>query len=103
MAQEILEEFRKLWSSPYASNYEDFIEEYTERYQIIKHQKETARRERTPSLEKYRLQPNSMQVGFIKNLRDILSRGEGSGTFDLCHGNRKNVCFSVCNAGTWVS
>ena len=33
---------------------EDFIEEYTERYQIIKHQKETARRERTPSLEKYR-------------------------------------------------
>ena len=76
MAQEILEEFRKLWSSPYASNYEDFIEEYTERYQIIKHQKETARRERTPSLEKYRLQPNSMQVGFIKNLRDILSRGE---------------------------
>lgn len=51
-------------------------EEYKERYQIIKRQREIAKSEETPSIEKYRLKPNAMQVGFITNLRKILEKGE---------------------------
>ena len=32
--------------------------------------------EEIPSLEKYRLKPNSMPEGFIANLRKILEQGE---------------------------
>ena len=45
-------------------------------YYIIKHQREIAKSEEIPSLEKYRLKPNSMQQGFIANLRKILEGGE---------------------------
>lgn len=51
-------------------------EEYKERYQIIKRQREIAKSEETPSIEKYRLKLNAMQVGFITNLRKILEKGE---------------------------
>ena len=35
-----------------------------------------AKSEETPSIEKYRLKLNAMQVGFITNLRKILEKGE---------------------------
>ena len=75
-AQEIVREFEELWNSPYSLGFDEFYELYKERYQIIKHQREIAKRERIPSLEKYRLQPNSMQVGFITNLKRIIAAGE---------------------------
>lgn len=56
--------------------YEDFYEVYKERYNIIKHQREIAKSEEIPSIEKYRLKPNSMQERFIANLRNILEQGE---------------------------
>ena len=43
---------------------------------IIQRQKEIAKQAEVPSLEVYRLQPNSMQVGFINNLRKIYEAGE---------------------------
>ena len=76
VAEKIVEEFHNLWNSEYALLYEDFYEVYKERYNIIKHQREIAKSEEIPSLEKYRLKPNSMQQGFIANLRKILERGE---------------------------
>lgn len=76
VAREIVEEFRMLWNSQYALNFEDFYENYNEKYQIIKRQREIAKQNRIPSIEKYRLQPNSMQVGFISNLRKILEAGK---------------------------
>ncbi len=76
VAEEIVEEFHNLWNSEYALLYEDFYEVYKERYNIIKHQREIAKSEEIPSLEKYRLKPNSMQQGFIANLRKILEGGE---------------------------
>lgn len=76
VAQEIVAEFRELWNSKYALTYSDFYDNYKERYKIIKRQREIARREEIPSIEKYRLQPNAMQVGFITNLRKILAAGE---------------------------
>lgn len=54
----------------------EFYEKYSEQYEIIKHQREIAKQEEIISIEKYKLQPNSMQVGFITNLRKILEAGE---------------------------
>ena len=76
VAEEIVEEFHNLWNSEYALPYDDFYEVYKERYNIIKHQREIAKSEKIPSLEKYRLKPNSMQERFIANLRKILEQGE---------------------------
>ena len=76
VSKQIIDEFDELWNSSYARSFEDFIDEYKERYQIIKHQREIARQEETISIEKYRLKPNSMQVGFITNLRTIIDAGE---------------------------
>ena len=58
--------------------FEQFIEAYTNIYmknKIIRKQKEIAK-QAVLSLEVYRLQPNSMQVGFINNLRKIYEAGE---------------------------
>ena len=76
VAKEIVEEFQKLWDSENALLYDDFYEVYKERYNIIKHQREIAKSEEIPSLEQYRLKPNSMQERFIANLRKILEQGE---------------------------
>ena len=76
IAEEIVDEFQNLWNCEYALPYDDFYEVYKERYNIVKHQREIAKSEEILSLEKYRLEPNSMQERFIANLRKILERGE---------------------------
>ncbi len=76
MAEQILKEYQSLWNSDYAMPYEDFIEHYQTQYEIIKHQRAAAREENITSLSKYRLQPNSMQVGFISSLKKIMALGE---------------------------
>ena len=45
VAEEIVEEFQRLWNSEYALPYDDFYEVYKERYNIIKHQREIAKSE----------------------------------------------------------
>ena len=76
MAKEIVAEFRELWNSSYSLSFEKFYENYEERYKIIKHQRDIAKHEEITSLDKYKLQPNSMQVGFISNLKRIIEAGE---------------------------
>ena len=76
VAKEIVAEFNELWNSKYALSFDDFYENYKEQYKIIKHQREIAKQEEITSIEKYKLQPNSMQVGFITNLKRILAAGE---------------------------
>ncbi|MCR5272012.1 MAG: DEAD/DEAH box helicase [Lachnospiraceae bacterium] len=76
MTEEIIGEFQELWNSAYTKSFNEFYENYKEQYEIIKHQREIAKNEQITSLEKYRLKPNSMQVGFITNLKKILERGE---------------------------
>ena len=76
MAKEIVAEFRELWNSPYSLSFDAFYEAYQEQYEIIKHQRDIAKQEEITSLEKYKLQPNSMQVGFISNLKRIIAAGE---------------------------
>ncbi|MCR4715972.1 MAG: DEAD/DEAH box helicase family protein, partial [Lachnospiraceae bacterium] len=76
VTQSIISEFNELWHSQYAKNFDEFYEEYKEKYKIIEHQRRVAKQEEVTSLEKYKLQPNSMQVGFIHNLKKILEAGE---------------------------
>ena len=77
--QNVVAEFEQLWNAQQSLSFEQFIEAYTNVYtknKIIQKQKELARKAEVPSLEVYRLQPNSMQVGFINNLRKIYEAGE---------------------------
>ena len=108
-AGEILLEFQELWNSEYALSYEDFIENYTINYNIIKKQREIAKASKITSIEQYQLQPNSMQLGFISNLQKIRKSGEqrallisatGTGktyasAFALREENPKKVLFLV--------
>lgn len=79
VAKELISEFEQFWKSKYALDYDVFFENYKERYQIIKKQREIAKKEKVPSIEKYKLQSNDMQVGFISNLRKIIAAGEERG------------------------
>lgn len=76
VVRELIKEFYQLWNSNCAFEFDDFIEIYQEQYQIIKRQRKIAIQETLPSIEKYKLQPNSMQTRFIMNLRKILESGE---------------------------
>ena len=76
VAIEIVKEFDELWNSEYALGYEKFFEIYKTRYEIIKHQREVAKKSLLPSFEKHELKPNSMQEEFIINLRKIMEKGE---------------------------
>ena len=76
VAREIIAEFQALWNSPYAQMFDEFFETYKERYEIIRHQREMAKQEEIISIEKYKLQPNRMQVAFIANLKKIVAAGE---------------------------
>ena len=73
---DLMSEFTDLWNSKYAVTYDDFIEEYSLSYRVIQKQRKIAREARIPSLEQYKLQPNSMQLGFIANLEKIREAGE---------------------------
>lgn len=76
VAQEIVEEFEELWNSEHALTFNEFYENYKQKYEIIKRQREIAKEDPVTSIEKYKLQPNRMQVGFISNLRQIIEAGE---------------------------
>lgn len=76
IAQEIVAEYKDLWESPYALLHDQFYETYKEKYEIIKKQRKIAKQDIIPSIEKYKLQPNSMQVGFITNLKKIIESGQ---------------------------
>ena len=94
IAMEIVKEFHPaLWDSKYALFYDDFYENYKQKYEIIKKQREIAKRDEISSTEKYKLEPNSMQVGFIMNLRRIVDAGE----------NRALLIFATGASGIIVS
>lgn len=77
--RDIINEFDELWNSDRALTFDQFIDEYTEIYtrnKIIQKQRELVKAADIPSLEAYKLQPNSMQTGFIANLQKIYDAGE---------------------------
>lgn len=99
MAQNIVAEFRELWDSEYALPFDVFYESYKEKYRIIKRQREIAKQEDVTSIEKYRLQPNAMQVGFIANLRKILEAGQERALLISATGERDIFMTDARNLG----
>lgn len=74
-ARDIRKEFERLWNSKAAQAFEDFFDSYQTKYQIVKKQRKTIGRSKTVSFEAYRLEPNSMQVRFIGNLKQLIQEG----------------------------
>lgn len=56
--------------------YEDFIENYRVRYELIKKQKKIAGERDPVSFEQNKLQPNTMQVAFVKNVKELIKKQE---------------------------
>jgi superfamily II DNA or RNA helicase/HKD family nuclease len=80
--RQIINEYNDLWNSQYTVPYDRFIEQYRSQYEknrlqreIIRRQKEVAREDAVPSLARYRLQPNKMQLEFIHNLKILQANG----------------------------
>lgn len=75
MINDVLSEFNKLWNAtditrPYEDIREDYQRKYAEKQlfnKIVAEQREIARKQTVPSIEAYKLQPNSMQNAFIYN------------------------------------
>ena len=76
VAKDIISEFDRLWNSERACDYVDFIEDYRIRHKIKKEQQKLARESEVISIEKYKLEPNSMQVKFIESVMDLYESGE---------------------------
>ncbi len=76
VAREILQEFQRLWSSDATLEFEEFYDKYYQKYEITQHQKKIAAQDSIISIEKARLEPNSMQLEFIDNLRELLDKKE---------------------------
>lgn len=74
--KEILDEFNQLWNSTFSYDYDDFIQEYTTYYNVVRKQRKIAKQAEIASIEAYKLTPNSMQLGFISNLKKIREAGE---------------------------
>lgn len=73
--QNVLEEFQMLWNSSATKSYEEFIDDYKEKYQVVKKQREIANSSKIILLEQYRLEPNTMQLDFIRHIQEIRSSG----------------------------
>lgn len=73
--RQIMDEYDLLWNSIYCEKFEDFIDRYRVKYELVKKQKKIARQTRVPDFEQYCLQPNKMQVEFIKNLKELRENG----------------------------
>ena len=83
MVNSVLAEFEKLWNAKECTkSYSEFIDEYRRKYKekqlfnkMVAEQKKIAKNEVIPSVEAYKLQPNSMQNTFIYNLLELKNKG----------------------------
>lgn len=65
-----------MWDDKHSLVYEDFIENYRVRYELIKKQKKIAGERDPVSFEQNKLQPNTMQVAFVKNVKELIKKQE---------------------------
>lgn len=75
-ANDIVKEFRNLWDSEHTKPFEEFIEQYSAIYDLIKKQKKIAKQAVIPSIEQYKLKPNEIQKAFVGKLREIRRDGK---------------------------
>ena len=71
VAKEILDEFHQLWQE--AQPLEEWLDVYKEIYEA---QKEVRKQSKVTTIQQYTLQPNTMQVSFIQNLKKLREADE---------------------------
>lgn len=74
-AHQIMDEYNLLWNSEYCKYFDEFCDKYRVKYELVKKQKKIARQTEVLELEQYRLQPNKMQVEFIRSLKELRNNG----------------------------
>ena len=74
--QTVLSEFYSLWNDENSFACDQVIEKYRLKYNLIKKQKKIAREKEIPSLSDYKLYPNSMQLDFINNIKELVLQNE---------------------------
>lgn len=89
MAEQITQEFESLWNSRETVPYDLIADDYKTRFDVVKKQRDTVSKEDIVSLDAYKLEPNAMQVGFIKNLKQIAERGADKGLLISATGTGK--------------
>lgn len=75
-ANQIVNEFNQLWEADSSKACSEILEQYEVRYEILKKQKQIAKKQEITLLEQYKLQPNKMQVEFVKSIKELQSSGE---------------------------
>ena len=88
-AQKVCSEFELLWNSRESLDFDLFYDEYRIKYEAIKRQRQLARKEEIPSIEAYSLEPNTMQVEFIRSLKKTIEKGEKKGLLISATGTGK--------------
>ncbi len=88
-AQNVKAEFAQLWNSKDSLAFDTFYESYCTRYETIQKQRAIVRQEVIPALDAYKLEPNSMQVGFIENLKKLAQKGAHKGLLISATGTGK--------------
>lgn len=73
---DILQEFHSLWYDHHSLIYDDFMEGYRARYELVKKQRKMAKELPLVSMHQYRLQPNTMQAAFVKNIQELRNKKE---------------------------
>lgn len=89
IAEQITQEFESLWSSRETVPYDLIADDYKTRFESVKRQRETVSKEDIVSFDAYKLEPNAMQVGFIKNLKQLVDRGADKGLLISATGTGK--------------
>ena len=89
MASQITSEFESLWNSAASKKFDEFFDSYRIKYQVAKKQRRIAAQGKVASFDAYRLQPNSMQVGFINNLEKLVEEGADKGLLISATGTGK--------------
>lgn len=74
VVKDVLNEFNNLWNDINSINFNDYIEEYRIRYNLVKEQKRIAKNNQVIDIEQYKLKPNKMQVAFVNNLKKMICK-----------------------------
>ena len=88
-AQQVRKEFDVLWESDHTKEYADFIRDYERLYDAAQKQREVAQQGNVVALPAYKLRPNSMQLGFIERLDELVRGGASKGLLISATGTGK--------------
>ena len=97
----LLTEFEVLWNAENTKYYTEVKETYKTRFDIVQRQKETAKNTPIADNTEEILQPNTMQVNFVKNFLSLRQNGEKKGLLISATGTGKTYAsaFALREAG----